>query len=68
MKEINRNNNFEGREVTSPYRCKYNHKNDFDVLRININYKSETRTYEVESKYLREDRDSISFNASKAGD
>lgn len=65
MKEINRTINFEGREATSPYRCKYKDKNDFEVLRINISYGSLTRTYEVESKYLREDRDSISFTASK---
>ena len=67
MKEINRNINFERREITSPYRCKYN-KKDFEVLRININYGGEIRTYEVESKYLRDDRDSISFKASKEGD
>lgn len=68
MKEINRNIKFEGREATSPYRCQYNDKNEFEILRININYGNETRTYELESKYLREDRDSISFKASKAGD
>ena len=67
MKEINRNINFEGRDISSPYRCKYKNKNEFEVLRINIYYGSEIRTCEVESKYLREDRDSISFKASKEG-
>ena len=61
-KEINRNIRFDSRELSSPYRCKYGDKNMFDILRVTCTYGSETRIYEIESKYL-PDRDSIYFKA-----
>lgn len=62
-KEINRTISFGTRDVSSPYRCKYGNKNDFEKLRINISFEGRIAdTYEIDSQYL-PDRDSISFKA-----
>ena len=61
-KQVNRTIRFDSRELSSPYRCKFGDKNTFDILRVTCTYGSETRVYEIESKYL-PDRDSIYFNA-----
>lgn len=58
---------FDSRKLTSPYRCKYGNKNDFDILQIPCVYGSEVRIYEIESKYL-SDSDSIHFKAKPNGD
>lgn len=58
---------FVSRKLTSPYRCKYGDKNAFEILQIPCVYGSETRIYEVESKYL-SDSDSIHFTAKPNGE
>lgn len=58
---------FDNRKLTSPYRCKYDDKNAFEILQIPCNYGLETRVYEIESKYL-PDSDSIHFKAKPNGD
>ena len=62
IKKINRTINFETRQPSSRYRCKYGDKNDFDILQINIRRGNYTETYKIESQYL-PDNDSIYFNA-----
>lgn len=66
-KVVNRNIRFDSRALSSPYRCKYGDKNDFEILRVTCTYGSETRVYEVESKYL-PGTDSIRFKAFPDGD
>jgi len=61
-KEVYRTIRFDSRELSSPYRCKFGDKNMFEILRVTCTYGSETRVYEIESKYL-PDRDSIYFKA-----
>ena len=61
-KQANRTIRFDSRELSSPYRCKFGDKNMFEILRVTCKYGSETRAYEIESKYL-PDTDSIYFNA-----
>ncbi len=68
LKEINRNIDFDTRKSSSSFRCKYNDRNDFDILRINISFKGELKeSYEIESKNLPEG-DSIHFKAEPAPD
>ncbi|MDE6444941.1 MAG: hypothetical protein K2K64_11070 [Muribaculaceae bacterium] len=63
VKEINRNIRFESRKPESKYKCEYNNRNDFDILRINIKYNGEVvEVYEVESHFLPPSK-SIHFNA-----
>ncbi len=66
-KYVNRNINFDSRELTSSYKCAYGDKSAFDVLQITCTYGSETRVYEVESKYLKATSKSIHFDAMQTG-
>ncbi|MBR5061445.1 MAG: hypothetical protein IKX24_04795 [Prevotella sp.] len=42
-------------------RCKYGKPISFDILQVNISYNGETLTYQIDSKYLSHDKDSIYF-------
>ncbi len=67
-KYVNRNINFDSRELSSSYKCAYGDKSTFDVLQITCTYGSEVRVYEVEAKYLKATSKSIHFDAMQDGD
>ena len=63
-KTIHRNVNFDRK--TNKYRCKYEDKTAFDVLRVECVYQGEAKVFEIEPKYLPDEKDSIHFVAFKA--
>ena len=67
-KEVNRTIRFDSRKPTSSYKCEYNDKNTFEILRIVCTYGSEIRVYEVEANYLKVTSKSIHFDAMQDGD
>lgn len=64
-KTIHRNVNFD--RETNKYRCKYGDKKAFDVLRVECVYKGDAKVFEIESKNLPDQKDSIHFRAHKKG-
>lgn len=60
VKIIQRNVNFN--RGTNNFRCRFNDRSTFDILRVECSYNGKTKVYEIESKYLT-DRDSITFYA-----
>lgn len=42
-------------------RCKYGDASKFDILQVNINFNGNVESWQVESKYLSKNKDSIHF-------
>lgn len=61
-KTIRRNVKF---DRTNRFRCIYGDKGAFEILRVECTYQGETKVFEIESKYLSDQTDSIHFKAFK---
>lgn len=66
IKVIDREIRFNTHKTSSPYRCRYGDRNQFELLKINIIYNGKiSESYEIESQFLT-DKDSMYFTAEPA--